>query len=67
MGLSFRAMTAADGLLGGAAILFVGLTNLVKPAYGVSFLEMISSVYSWFHASQSFVDIVNGTIDGATA
>ena len=37
MGLSFRAMTAADGLLGGAAILFVGLINLVKPACGVSF------------------------------
>ena len=67
MGLSFRAMTAADGLLGGAAILFVGLINLVKPACGVSFFEMISSVYSWFHASQSFVDIVNGTIDGAIA
>ena len=43
MGLSFRAMTAADGLLGGAPVLFVGLINLVKPACGVSFFEMISS------------------------
>jgi hypothetical protein len=67
MGISFRAMTAADGLFRGAAILSVGLINLVKPACGASFLEMISSVYSWFHASRSFVDIVNGTIEGAIA
>jgi hypothetical protein len=44
--------------------LFVGLINLVRPTYGVHFLQGISSVYPWFHASRSFADVVIGTIDG---
>ncbi len=64
MRLSLKGMTVAAGLLWGGAILFVGLINLVRPTYGVSFLEMISSVYPWFHASRTLGDILIGTIDG---
>ncbi len=64
MRLSLKGMMVASGLLWGGGILFVGLINLVRPTFGVSFLEMIGSVYPWFHASRSFVDIVIGTIDG---
>jgi predicted DNA repair protein MutK len=64
MRLSLKGMTIAAGLLWGGAILFVGLINLVRPTYGVHFLQGISSVYPWFHASRSFVDVVIGTIDG---
>jgi len=64
MRLSLKGMTIAAGLLGGGAILFVGLINLVRPTYGVHFLQGVSSVYPWFHASRSFVDVVIGTIDG---
>jgi len=63
MRLSLKGMTIAAGLLGGSAILFVGLINLVRPTYGVHFLQGISSVYPWFHASRSFVDVVIGTLD----
>lgn len=68
---SLKAMVFASGLLWGGAILFVGLVNLVIPTYGVHLLQGISSVYPWFHASRSFVDVVIGTlaalIDGAIA
>ena len=64
MRLSLKGMTIAAGLLGGSAILFVGLINLARPTYGVHFLQGISSVYPWFHGSGSFVDVMIGTIDG---
>ncbi|MGB2676713.1 MAG: hypothetical protein WAN12_06495 [Candidatus Acidiferrum sp.] len=64
MRLSLKGMTIAAGLLWGGAILFLGLINLVRPTYGANFLQAISSVYPWFHASRSFVDVVIGTIDG---
>ena len=63
MRLSTKGMTAAAALLWGGGILFVGLLNLAMPAYGTNFLQMISSVYPWFHASRSFGDVVVGTID----
>ena len=63
MRLSLKGMTIAAGLLWGGAILFLGLINLVRPTYGVNFLQAISSVYPWFHASGSLVDVVIGTID----
>jgi len=63
MRLSLKGMAVASALLWGCAILFVGLINLVRPTYGVHFLQGVSSVYPWFHASRSFVDVVIGTID----
>ncbi|MGB8459919.1 MAG: hypothetical protein WCE50_19505 [Candidatus Acidiferrum sp.] len=64
MRLSLKGMAVAGGLLWGGAILFVELINLVRPTYGVSFLEVISSVYPFFHVSRSFAAVVIGTIDG---
>jgi hypothetical protein len=64
MRLSIVGMAIAGGLLWGGAILFVGLIHLAQPAYGVNFLDMISSVYPWFHGSTEFGDLVIGTIDG---
>jgi hypothetical protein len=64
MRLSLKGMMIAGGLLWGGGILFVLLINLVRPTYGVNFLEVLSSAYPWFHASRSFVDVVIGTIDG---
>ena len=42
MRLSLKGMTIAGGLLWGGAILFLGLINLVRPTYGVHFLQVIS-------------------------
>lgn len=64
MRLSLKGMAVAGGLLWGGAILFVEFINLVRPTYGVSFLEVIGSVYPFFHVSRSFAAVVIGTFDG---
>ncbi len=64
MQLSYKGLAVASGIVWGGAILFVGLINLASPNYGVSFLQMTSSVYPWFHASRTFGDVLVGTIDG---
>lgn len=64
MKLSLKAVTIAGALLWGSAILLVGLINLVRPGYGLNFLQLTSSVYPWFHASHTFGSVIVGTIDG---
>jgi hypothetical protein len=64
MRLSIQGSAVAGGLLWGGALLFVGLANLVSPAYGLNFLQMMSSVYPFFHASRTLGDVVIGAVDG---
>jgi len=64
MRLSLTGLAIAGGLLWGGGLLFVGLINLAVPAYGMNFLQMMSSAYPWFHASRTFGDVLIGTIDG---
>ena len=69
MRFSISALTITAALLWGGGLLFVGLVNLSSPAYGLAFLEMMSSVYPGFHGSRTFVDVLVGTayaaVDGA--
>ena len=62
--LSLKATAIAAGLVWGGAILIVGLINLADPSYGMSFIQMTSSVYPWFHASRSVENVIIGTVDG---
>jgi len=64
MRLSLKAMAIALGLLWGAAILLVRVINLLVPNYGLSFLQMTSSVYPWFHDSHTAASVAVGTVDG---
>ena len=64
MRLSLRATMLAGGLLWGGAILMVSLINHERPDYGLSFLQMMSSVYPWFHTSHTIAGILTGTLDG---
>jgi hypothetical protein len=64
MRLSIRGAAVAGGLLWGAALLFVGLINLASPAYGSNFLQVMGSVYPFFHVSRTFGDVVVGGVDG---
>jgi len=64
MRLSIQGLAIAAGLLWGGALLCVGLTNLASPSYGMSFLQVMSSVYPFFHASRTIGDVVIGTVDG---
>lgn len=52
------------GLLWGAAILCVGIIHMANPNYGVSFLQMMSSVYPGFHSSGTVGGLAIGTIEG---
>jgi hypothetical protein len=48
--VSLKAIAIAAGVLWGGAILFLGLINLASPSFGLSFLQVVSSVYqgrSW--------------------
>lgn len=64
MRLSMIGAAVAAALLWGGVILFVGLIHLGLPGYGTSFLQMIASVYPWFHGGRSFGDVVIGAMDG---
>jgi hypothetical protein len=64
MRLSIGGLAVASGLLWGGGLLFVGLMNLVIPSYGLGFLQTMSSVYPWFHASHSIGDVFIGAVDG---
>jgi hypothetical protein len=69
--VSLKAIAIAAGVLWGSAILLLGLINLVIPSFGLSFLQVISSVYPGFHVSRTIGDVLTGNvyalIDGAIA
>ena len=64
MKLSIRAIALTMGLLWAGAMLVVGLINMVEPAYGMAFLQMMSSVYPGFHDSRTWMSVAIGTIYG---
>jgi hypothetical protein len=64
MKLSIKALGLAGGILWGSAILLVGLMHWAVPAYGVSFLQMVTSVYPGFHVSAGLAGVAIGTIYG---
>lgn len=64
MRLSVKAMTIAAGLLWGGAILVAGILHRLDPSYGVSFLEMTSSVYPGFHSAGTAGSLAIGTAEG---
>lgn len=64
MQISLGAMALAGGLIWGAALLGVGLLNLADRAYGTAFLQMLSSVYPWFHPSGTVTSVIVGTLWG---
>jgi hypothetical protein len=69
--VSLKASAIAAGVLWGGAILLLGVINLASPSFGLSFLQVISSVYPGFHVSRTIGDVLTGTayalIDGAVA
>jgi hypothetical protein len=64
MQLSIKGTAMAGGLVWGAAILLVGLINLARPEFGTSFLNVMTSIYPWFHSSHTIGSVIIGTIDG---
>ena len=72
MKLSVKAMTISFALVWGLyAVGGTALLNLLWPPYGGRVLEMFSSVYPGYHATQSIGDVLvaaaYGTLDGGAA
>ncbi|MDZ7291597.1 MAG: hypothetical protein ONB44_16595 [candidate division KSB1 bacterium] len=69
MKLNLKALVLTAGILWAVAVFLTGLANLIWPAYGVTFLQAMASVYPGYHATRSFGDLIVGTwyalLDGA--
>jgi hypothetical protein len=62
-------MAITLGLVWGAAVLLVGIANLIWPNYGQAFLELVASIYPGYTADprvgQLIVGTLYGLVDGA--
>lgn len=71
MKLDIKAMAITLGLVWGAAILLVGIANLMWPNYGQAFLQVTASIYPGYTADASAGQLIVGTlyglVDGAAA
>lgn len=69
MRLNVKAMGLALGLLWGAAMLIVGLANMVWEGYAQAFVDLMASVYPGYHGTASLwqvsVATLYGLVDGA--
>jgi len=63
--LSTKALALASAILWGAAMLGMGLANLIWGSYGQQFLQTMASVYPGYHATRSIAEVVVGTLYGA--
>ncbi len=67
MKFNTKALALASAILGGLAMLVMGLANLIWGNYGQQFLQTMSSVYPGYHATRSVVGTVYGAVDGLIA
>ena len=71
MRLSITGAAIAAGIVWGSAILIVELIHLLLPAYGATFLALVTSFYPWLHSEKPIatllVDTGMGLLDGAIA
>jgi hypothetical protein len=61
MRLSIAGAAIAAGIVWGAAILLVELIHLLFPAYGATFLALVTSVYPWLHFGRPIANVLVGT------
>ena len=64
MKLSIKALAITVGVFWGLAVFLVSLFNLIQPTYGVTFLNVISSIYPGYHAGTGFSNIIIGALYG---
>jgi phosphotransferase system glucose/maltose/N-acetylglucosamine-specific IIC component len=64
MRLSIKGLALASGILGGVAMLGMGLGNLIWSSYGQQFLQTMASAYPGYHATRSIAEVIVGTLYG---
>lgn len=71
MKFNIGALALATGLFSAAAILAVGVSNLIWPGYGSAFLQLAASLYPGYTGKATFGQVVIGSlyalVDGAIA
>ncbi len=66
MKLSIRGFAASVAVLWGLVMLLTGLANMLWPAYGTAFLEVMGSVYPGYDAAAGGIgNLIVGTVYGA--
>ena len=65
MKISVKGLALASAILWGAAMLAMGLANLLWGSYGQQFLQLMASVYPGYHATRSVAEVIVGTFYGA--
>jgi hypothetical protein len=64
MKINVKALAVASAILWGAAMLGMGLANLIWSGYGQQFLQTMASVYFGYHATRSIAEVIVGTLYG---
>jgi hypothetical protein len=62
MKLNVKAFCLTTGILWAAAVLLVGIANLIWSGYGGAFLQLIASIYPGYDATRSFGAVIVGTL-----
>jgi len=62
MKLSIKGLALAAAILWGAAVLLVGIANMIFPGYGMNFLEVVGSVYPGYQPGTGIASVIIGTI-----
>jgi len=69
MKLNLKALALTAGLVWAGTVLMVGVTNLIWPGYGNTFLQLVASIYPGYDATGSVGSVIVGTlyalVDGA--
>lgn len=69
MKLSVKGMSWAGALVWGGGFFVVALTNYYRASYGLSFLNVVDSIYPGYHAATGLASVFTGTgyalFDGA--
>jgi hypothetical protein len=62
MKLNLKALALTAGLVWAGAVLMVGVTNLIWPGYGNTFLQLVASIYPGYNATASVGAVIVGTL-----
>ncbi len=62
MSLNVKALAVTAALLWGGAVLVTGVANLIWPAYGVAFLDLIASFYPGYEGPAGLGSVIVATL-----
>jgi hypothetical protein len=67
--INVKALALTGGVLWGGAVLLVGVCHYIWPGYGLTFLQVLDSIYPGYHAvpslEQALIAAGYALLDGA--